>query len=68
VSAPRGAAGGGQDDILVEFVVYGRTVKVTAIHAASGTEACIMGPAGAPRAVLEALAARKLAAVMARKA
>jgi hypothetical protein len=57
--------GGG--DILVEFVVQGSFVKVTAIHSGSGTEVCIVGSASAPRAALQAAAARKLAFVMSRK-
>lgn len=54
-------------DILLEFVVLGGSVKVTAIHASSGTEACIVGPATAPRAALEAAAVKKLAYVMGKK-
>jgi hypothetical protein len=41
-------------------VVQGAFVKVTAIHAATGTEASIVGPAGAARADLSAAAVRKL--------
>jgi hypothetical protein len=51
---PRGS------DVYVEFVVQGAFVKVTAIHAATGTEASIVGPAGAARADLSAAAVRKL--------
>jgi hypothetical protein len=51
------AAGG---EILIEFVMQGSVVKVTAIDPASGTEAVIMGPAGAPRAALSDAAVRKL--------
>ncbi len=57
--------GGG--DIYVEFVVQGSVVKVTAIHAATGTEASVMGPAGAPRAALSDAAVRKLRYVMQKK-
>ncbi|HUO91647.1 MAG TPA: hypothetical protein VMU22_01940 [Rhizomicrobium sp.] len=53
-----------EDEILLEFVTQGNVVRVTAIHAASGTEASIVGPASAPRATLEAAASRKLAYVM----
>jgi len=54
-------AGGGDDgEILIEFVTLGNVVRVTAIHAASGTEATIVGPATAPRAPLEAAVLRKL--------
>jgi hypothetical protein len=60
---------GGEDDeeILIEFVTQGNVVRVTAIHAASGTEASIVGPASAPRATLEAAVSRKLAYVMGRE-
>ena len=47
-------------EVLVEFVALGNTVKVTAIETASGTEASIIGPAGAPQATLKAAALRKL--------
>lgn len=40
--------------------MHGGSVKVTAIHAPSGTEASIVGPAGAPRQALEAAAVQKL--------
>ena len=51
-------------EILVEFVVRGNAVRATAIDSASGLEASIVGPAGAPRAALEAAAVRKLAALI----
>ena len=51
-------------EILLEFVSLGGSVKVTAIDAASGTEASIIGPASAPRSTLEAAAMRKLRYVM----
>ncbi len=59
------AAGGGE--ILVEFVVQGNVVKVTAIDPASGTEACILGPGGAPRAALSDAAVRKLRYILAKQ-
>ena len=57
-------ASGGKQEIYVEFIVQGGFVKVTAIHAASGTEASIIGPANAPREALSAAAMRKLAYVL----
>lgn len=54
----------GQQEIYVEFIVQGGFVKATAIHAATGTEASIVGPANAPRETLSAGAIRKLAYVM----
>jgi hypothetical protein len=56
-----------KDEIFVEFVMQGNVVKATAIHAASGAEACIVGPANAPRAALADAAARKLKYVMEKK-
>jgi hypothetical protein len=55
------------DEIYVEYVVQGNVVKATAIHAATGTEVSIIGPASAPRAALAQAAARKLKYVMAKK-
>jgi len=55
-----------QNDILIEFVILGGSAKVTAIHAPTGLEASIVGPASAPRATLEAAAARKLAFLIAK--
>ena len=54
-------------DILIEFVVQGSFVKVTAIHSGSGTEAVVVGSASAPRAALQAAAARELAFILSRK-
>jgi hypothetical protein len=50
----------GRPEILLEFLVNGTFVKVTAIDSASGLEASITGPANAPRATLEAAVLRKL--------
>lgn len=57
---PDGAGG----EVLVEFVTQGNVVKVTAIDPKSGTEASIVGPASAPRAVLEGNAVKKLVYVL----
>ncbi len=51
---------GGDREVYVELIVQGNVVKATAIHAATGLEATIVGPAGAGRAALEAAAIRKL--------
>jgi hypothetical protein len=48
------------DDILIEFQHQGAYVKVTAIDAASGREASIIGDGAAARDYLSALAVRKL--------
>jgi hypothetical protein len=47
-------------EVYVEFIVLGASVKVTAIDGATGTEASIVGPAGASRTALTAAAMRKL--------
>jgi len=52
------------EEVLIEFVILGNTARVTAIHVPSGTEAVVVGPASAPRAVLEQAVSRKLAYVM----
>lgn len=59
-----GKAGGTGEEILIEFVTLGNSARVTAIHVPSGTEVSIVGPASAPRSVLEAAVSRKLAYVM----
>ncbi|MGZ5931542.1 MAG: DUF6898 family protein [Rhizomicrobium sp.] len=50
----------GDGEIYVEFVIRGGFVKVTAIDSKSGTEASVMGPAGAARGALADAAVRKL--------
>ena len=57
----------GRGEIYIEFVVQGSVVKVTAIDSVSGTEASVMGPAGAPRATLSEAAVRKLKYVLEKK-
>jgi hypothetical protein len=58
----------GKGEILLEFVVQGNVVKATAIDAATGIEASIVGPANAGRDVLAQAAARKLKYVLEKKA
>jgi hypothetical protein len=57
---PDGAGG----EVLIEFVTQGSVVKVTAIDPKTGVEASIVGPASAPRAVLEGNAVNKLLYVL----
>jgi Domain of unknown function (DUF6898) len=57
-----------KSEILLEFVVQGGVVKATAIDAATGTEASVVGPAIAGRQVLAQAAARKLRYVLGKKA
>jgi hypothetical protein len=54
-------------EIFLEFVVQGNVVKATAIDAATGVEASIVGPANAGRDVLAQAAARKLKYVLEKK-
>ncbi len=57
---------GAKREILIEIVVSGAFARASAIDPATGTEVSITGPANAPRATLEAAAARKLAYVLKR--
>jgi hypothetical protein len=52
--------------VIFEIVVAGDAAKVTAVDEATGTEAVAVGPAGAARADLEALALRKLQRMLAK--
>jgi hypothetical protein len=56
------AGAGGLGEVLFEFTAIGHSVKVVAIHVASGVEVSVMGPASAARVDLERLALQKLAA------
>lgn len=47
-------------EVYFEFTAIGRNVKVVAIHAPTGTEISIVGPANAARADLQRLALQKL--------
>lgn len=55
-----GPADDDHGEVLFEFTAIGRNVKVVAIHAASGVEVSVMGPASAARSDLERLALQKL--------
>jgi hypothetical protein len=55
-------------EIFLEFVTLCGSVKVTAIDAATGTEASIVGPASAPRSTLESAAVQKLRYVIGKAA
>ena len=54
-------------DVYFEFVAIGHSVKVTAVHAASGTEVSVVGLASAARSDLERLALQKLVARLGRE-
>jgi hypothetical protein len=49
-------------EVYFELTAIGRSVKVVAIHAATGIEVAVVGPAGAARADLQQLALQKLKA------
>jgi hypothetical protein len=51
-------------EVLFEFTAIGRSMKVVAIHAATGTEVTVVAPANAARADLQRLALQKLLAKM----
>jgi hypothetical protein len=55
----------GREEIYFEFTAIGRSVKVVAIHAASGLEVSAVAPAGAARADLQRLVLQKLKARLA---
>ena len=54
----------GDGKVYVEFILQGGFVKATAIDSKSGTEASVMGPAGAAKGALADAAVRKLAYVL----
>jgi hypothetical protein len=55
-------AGDKPDEVYFEFRGIGRNVKVSAVHAASGTEVSVVGAATTPQTDLQRLALRKLLA------
>ena len=59
MSGNRTDAGG---EVYFEFTAIGRSVKVSAIDATTGTEISIIGPVTAARADLQRLALQKLQA------
>jgi hypothetical protein len=58
-----GASGDGE--VYFEIIAVGRSLKVTAIDAATGVEVVVIGPATASHADLRQLALRKLKAKIA---
>jgi len=57
--------GGGE--VFFEFTAIGRTVKVSAVDAATGVEVSVVGPASASRLELQRVALQKLKARLAAK-
>ena len=54
-------------EVYFEYRCIGAAVRVAAVHAATGTETVVMGPAHATTADMERLALGKLRARLARK-
>ncbi len=57
----------GQQEIYLEFIAMGSSVKVSAVDVETGTEVSIVGPASAPQKQLEQNAIAKLRYVLAKK-
>jgi len=57
--------GASHGEVYFELTAIGRNVKVAAIHAATGTEVAVVGPASASQADLQRLALQKLKARLA---
>lgn len=52
------------DEVLFEFVQIGAIMRVTAVHAATGTEAVIQGPVALSQSNLQRAALAKLRYVL----
>ena len=52
------------DEILLQMVAIGNALKVTAVHAATGTEVSFMAPKNTPMLSLKMMAKKKLDYVM----
>jgi len=55
------------NDVIIEFIVLGNVVKVTAVDAVTGEEASIVGDPSASREELKRLATQKLVFVKKKK-
>ena len=62
--ARRERKSGPSGEIYFEHIVIGRSVKVSAVHAATGTEVSITGPRSATQGELERVALQKLIRAM----
>ena len=51
-------------EVILEFIVHGSYVKVSAVDPVSGTEVSIVGDRKAEQSYLESVATKKLAMVM----
>ena len=52
------------DEILMQMTAIGNTLKVTAVHVATGTEISFMAPKNTPMLSLKMMARKKLEYVM----
>ena len=48
------------EEILIQMTAIGNTLKVTAVHASSGTEVSFMAPKNTPMLSLKMMARKKL--------
>jgi hypothetical protein len=55
-------------EVLFEFRRIGNAVKVTAVHVATDTEVCLIGPSSAGQHALKTAAISKLTYVLAKRA
>ena len=55
-------------EVVLEFIVYGNYVKVSAVDPVSGTEVSIVGNRKAEQSYLESVAIKKLAMVLKKNA
>jgi hypothetical protein len=58
---------GAEREVIFEFLRVGAALKVTAVDAATGTEASIVGDPRASQEILRRLARQKLAYVLSKK-
>ena len=56
------------EEVILEFIVYGSYVKVSAVDPVSGTEVSIVGDRKAEQSYLESVATKKLALVLKKNA
>ncbi len=56
------------DEILLQLFAVGNALKVTAVHAATGTEVSFMAPKNTPMLSIKMMARKKLEYVLSKKA
>ena len=56
------------DEILLQLFAAGNALKVTAVHAATGTEVSFMAPKNTPMLSIKMMARKKLEYVLSKKA